>query len=123
MTFCETLKKLRIRNNYSQIDLAKEMNVRQYVISSWETGRSEPSIKQIIELSKIFNIPCDYLLGKDEIIVSSEKDFLRVVEEFLEDSSDELEETIQMIVKNANKEEKKEITNILKSLYNLTNKG
>ena len=36
MTFGETLKRLRQRNNISQDELAKKLNVKQYVISSWE---------------------------------------------------------------------------------------
>ena len=44
MAFKDSLEKLRIRNNLSQIELADKLNVKQYVISSWENGRSEPSI-------------------------------------------------------------------------------
>ena len=44
MSFNEQLTKLRKRNNITQIELANLMNVKQYVISSWETGRSEPNI-------------------------------------------------------------------------------
>ena len=48
MAFKDALKKLRIRNNLNQVELADKLNVKQYVISSWEIGRSEPSIKQLI---------------------------------------------------------------------------
>ena len=75
MAFKDSLKKLRIRNNLSQIELADKLNVKQYVISSWEIGRSEPSINQIIELANIFKIPTDYLLNKELIMVSSENEF------------------------------------------------
>ena len=43
MTFGETLKRLRQRKNISQDELAKELNVKQYVISSCEIERSEPN--------------------------------------------------------------------------------
>ena len=55
MTFGETLKRLRQRNNISQDELAKKLDVKQYVISSWEIGRSEPNIEQIKFLSTYFN--------------------------------------------------------------------
>ena len=71
MSFNEQLTKLRKRNNITQIELANLMNVKQYVISSWETGRSEPNISQIIKLSDIFKIPTDYLLDRPIIISSS----------------------------------------------------
>ena len=73
MTFGETLKRLRQRNNISQDELAKKLNVKQYVISSWEIGRSEPNIEQIKFLSTYFKVPTDYLLGKNVIMVDDEK--------------------------------------------------
>lgn len=122
MAFKDSLKKLRIRNNLNQVELANKLNVKQYVISSWEIGRSEPSIKQLKELSNIFNVPTDYLLDKDIILVSSEEEFNIVTNEMLNDSIDEFEECVNKIRDNCSKEQKKEISNILKSLYNITNK-
>ena len=120
MAFKDSLKKIRIRNNLSQIELAEKLNVKQYVISSWEIGRSEPSINQIVKLSNIFKVPTDYLLDKDEIIVSSEDEFKIVISEIEKDRIDEFEEYIKKIRENCTDEQKKEISNILKSLYNIT---
>ena len=120
MAFKDSLKKLRVRNNLSQIELAKKLNVKQYVISSWEIGRSEPSINQVIELSNIFKVPTDYLLDKDVVIVSSEEEFKIVTAEIAKDCIDEFEECINKIRENCSDEQKKEIANILKSLYNIT---
>ena len=94
MAFKDSLKKLRVRNNLSQIELAEKLNVKQYVISSWEIGRSEPSINQIVELSNIFKIPTDYLLDKDVVIVSSEEEFTIITAEMAKDCIDEFEECI-----------------------------
>lgn len=121
MSFKDSLKKLRVRNNLSQIELAEKLNVKQYVISSWEIGRSEPSINQIVELSNIFKVPTDYLLDKDVIIVSSEAEFNIVTKEMVKDAIDEFEECIENIRQNCSNEQKKEISNILKSLYKMTN--
>ena len=66
MSFGSQLTKLRKRKNMTQIDLANLMDVKQYVVSSWEIGRSEPNISQIIKLSDIFCVPTDYLLDKNE---------------------------------------------------------
>lgn len=121
MAFKDSLKKLRVRNNLSQIELAEKLNVKQYVISSWEIGRSEPSINQVIELSNIFKIPTDYLLDKDVVIVSSEEEFRIVSSEMAKDCIDEFEECIKKIRENCSDEQKKEIANILKSLYKMTN--
>ena len=120
MAFKDSLKKLRIRNNLNQIELADMLNVKQYVISSWEIGRSEPSITQLIELSNIFKIPVDYLLDKDVVLVSNEEEFNIVTNEMFKDSIDDFEECVNNIRQNCSDEQKKEISNILKSLYNIT---
>ena len=121
MTFGENLKRLRQRKNISQDELARKLNIKQYVISSWEIGRSEPSINQIVELSNIFKIPTDYLLDKDVVIVSSEEEFTIVTAEMAKDCIDEFEECIGKIRENCTDEQKKEISSILKSLYKMTN--
>ena len=64
MTFGETLKVLRQRNNLKQEQLAKKMGVKQYVISGWEIGRSEPSMREIFKLADIFKVSIDKLLGR-----------------------------------------------------------
>ena len=120
MAFKDSLKKLRVRNNLSQTELADKLKVKQYVISSWEIGRSEPSINQLIELANIFKVPSDYLLDKDIILVSSEEEFNIVANEMVRDSIDEFEECVEKIRANCTNEQKKEISNILKSLYNIT---
>lgn len=121
MAFKDSLKKLRVRNNLSQTELAEKLNVKQYVISSWEIGRSEPSINQLIILADIFKVPTDYLLDKDVIIVSSETEFNIVTTQMVKDAIDEFEECIDNIRQNCSNEQKKEISNILKSLYKMTN--
>ena len=121
MAFKDSLKKLRVRNNLSQTELAEKLNVKQYVISSWEIGRSEPSINQLIILADIFKVPTDYLLDKDVIIVSSEVEFNIVPTEMVKDAIDEFEECIDNIRQNCSNEQKKEISNILKSRYKMTN--
>ncbi len=120
MAFKDSLKKLRIRNDLNQIELADKLNVKQYVVSSWEIGRSEPSISQLIELSNILNVPIDYLLDKDRVLVSSQEEFNIVTEHMIKDSIDDFEECVNAIRKNCTDEQKKEISNILKSLYNIT---
>lgn len=63
MEFKDSLKKIRQEKHLSQQALSDLVGVRQYVIASWETGRSEPSIKDIIKLQSVLNVPLEYLLG------------------------------------------------------------
>lgn len=66
MEFKERLKELRSERNLTQKQLALLLGVSDDCIFFWEKGRSEPSVQQIIELSNIFDVTTDYLLGKTE---------------------------------------------------------
>ena len=119
MTFGETLKKLRQRKNISQDDLAKELNVKQYVISSWEIGRSEPNIEQIKFLSSCFNIPTDYLLGKDAILVNDEKEFEIVTNHFKQDVNDGVISEVIKLLEDLNEKDRVKIAKIVKDTIEL----
>ncbi len=62
MEFYENLKALRKENKIDQTKLAKELKVSPKTISHWETGYTEPSIAQLVSLSKIFNVSLDELI-------------------------------------------------------------
>ena len=116
MGFKEQLSKLRKRKNITQVDLAKQMNVRQYIISSWETGRSEPSISQIIKLCDILKVPADYLLDRAIIGVSSEEDFNKMIENIDKDIKEDFLKDIKDLCKDFNDAKKQKVINIIKEL-------
>ncbi len=64
VTFNQRLKDLRKEKNISQLELAKLLNMTKMAISHWESGHSEPSISQLIEISNYFDVTVDYLIGK-----------------------------------------------------------
>lgn len=119
MTFGETLKRLRQRKNISQDELAKELNVQQYVISSWEIGRSEPDIEQIKFLSTYFSVPTDYLLGKDVIMVNDEKEFETITNHFKQDVNDNAINEVIKLLEELNEKNKNKIVKIIKDAINL----
>ncbi|MGN0618458.1 MAG: helix-turn-helix transcriptional regulator [Candidatus Coproplasma sp.] len=61
--FKERLKELRVERKLSQADLAKELNVSQRSISSWETGFRQPDFETLERIAKFFDVTADYLLG------------------------------------------------------------
>ena len=63
MSFSENLKKLRKSYEISQKAFARELNVSQSTVASWETGAREPSIETLLSLSAFFNVSVDYLLS------------------------------------------------------------
>jgi len=63
LTIGEKIKNLREDNNLTQVMLGKKLNMTQRKISYIENNQFEPSIQDIIEICKFFNVSADYLLG------------------------------------------------------------
>ncbi len=61
--FSQRLTELRKEKNLSQDKLAKQLNIKQQTVSSWEKGEREPDFDMLITLAKVFNVSTDYLLG------------------------------------------------------------
>ena len=61
--FGTRLKDLRQEKNMGQIALAKALGVGKSIISAWETGKSEPTLSNLIKIANFFNISLDYLAG------------------------------------------------------------
>ncbi|TYS69830.1 helix-turn-helix transcriptional regulator [Sutcliffiella horikoshii] len=57
------IKYLRNQKNWSQQDLADRLNRVHGTISKWETEKEVPPIETLIELSKLFEVSIDYLVG------------------------------------------------------------
>ena len=120
MSFKDQLTKLRKRNNMNQTELANQIGVKQYVISSWETGRSEPSMKQLVKLSDIFNISTDYLIDKPSIIVDNEEDYNRVIKNIKIDLENDFINNVYEMCKELNADKKKKILNIIQASIDLS---
>ena len=59
----ERIKELRLANNLTQVELAKDLNVTKQCVSNWENNNIQPSVDMLIKLAKYFSVSCDYLLG------------------------------------------------------------
>lgn len=62
-TLAERLTQLRIKNNYSQTDVAKRIHVTPALISAYEKTERNPSIDKLIALADIYHTTTDYILG------------------------------------------------------------
>lgn len=61
--FGNTLKSLRLQNDYTQARLAQKLGLTKSVISAYETGLRMPSYDVLITIAKTFKVTTDYLLG------------------------------------------------------------
>lgn len=70
----ERIKYLREKMGWTQKELAKKVNVSPQVISNWEREYTTPDSDDIARLSKVMDVPSDYLLGNiDDPSVKEEK--------------------------------------------------
>ena len=62
---CDTIKELRVRAGLSQSALAKKIGVTRSAVNAWEMGLSIPTTQYIAELTQLFHVSADYMLGLD----------------------------------------------------------
>ncbi len=63
MEYYERIKILRQKNNMSQEDLSKLLNISQQSLSKYENNERRLPIDLLVSYSKIFNVSIDYIMG------------------------------------------------------------
>jgi len=56
------LKKLRLKNEYKQIELANILGVGRSTYAKYETGTIQPPNDQVVKIAKLFKVSSDFLL-------------------------------------------------------------
>lgn len=67
--FAVNLKNLRTEKGLNQTELAEKLFINKSMISSYEKGTRMPSLDILMQLTFIFNVSIDYMLGvqRDEV--------------------------------------------------------
>lgn len=65
------LKKLRLKQHYTQKDVADILGVTRATISGYEQGVAEPPADILIKLASIYKCTTDYILGMSKMNVIS----------------------------------------------------
>ncbi len=73
MTTGEKIQNLRQQKGWSQERLGQELNLSRQSISKWESGTANPTVENLKELAKIFDVSVDSLLGNEIIIPDKEQ--------------------------------------------------
>lgn len=93
------IKTHRIRNQFTQDDIAQFLNVSKTSVSKWENNLATPDIYHLIQLSKLFNISIDQLVDHSPILSKQQvrkkyQDFLNAFQaRQVDDVMDEVEAT------------------------------
>ena len=66
--FSANLKDIRVSRNLTQKDLAEIINVSDRTVSSWEAGRTEPSLDMVDKLSEALRCHNSDLIGVGHIV-------------------------------------------------------
>ena len=63
----QRIQELRKAYGWSQVEVARRLNVAKQTVSNWENGNIQPSITMLLRLAELFNVSTDYLLGLDDV--------------------------------------------------------
>jgi transcriptional regulator with XRE-family HTH domain len=76
----DKIAQLRKSKNWSQSDLAKELNASRDIIGKYERNENLPSIEMALKIANVFDIPVDFLLGEGKH-ASYDKDTVKRLED------------------------------------------
>lgn len=62
----QKIKKKRQDFHMSQEDLARELNLTRQAISKWEMDKAQPTMANLRELSKVFDVDMAYFIDEDK---------------------------------------------------------
>ncbi|MCH5158478.1 MAG: helix-turn-helix transcriptional regulator [Clostridiales bacterium] len=62
----ENIKRLRLSNNITQVELAERLGVSKQCVSNWENDYIQPSIDMLVKIAKFFKVSTDFLLDLDD---------------------------------------------------------
>lgn len=65
----EILKKLRVRHQLTQDELAQKLFVTRQAVSRWENGETEPGTDSLRLLSAVFGVSVNTLLGSPRALI------------------------------------------------------
>lgn len=60
------IAQLRKEKGLSQVKFAMELNLSQYMVSAYESGRNQPSLEILVQIADYFRVSTEYLLERTD---------------------------------------------------------
>ena len=78
MNYGKRFQLYRRKKQLTQKDAADELGVKPYQLANYESNRSEPNIKVLIGMSKLYGVSIEQLLGvTQETFLESNEDLIK----------------------------------------------
>ncbi len=98
--FMDRIKELRTEFGFTQEKLGNMLGITKTGISYWESGTSVPNDEMLINISNIFHVSIDYLLGKSDIRnINNENEDYRIAFDDIGKDYAELEDSEKDMIK------------------------
>lgn len=69
MSTKDVLKNVRVKNNLTQDEMAEKLSVTRQAVSRWENGDSTPNIETLKQISIVFDVSINTLLGSPRKLI------------------------------------------------------
>lgn len=78
MNYGKRFQLYRRKRQLTQKDAADELGIKPYQLANYESNRSEPNIKVLIGMSKLYGVSIEQLLGvTQETFLESNEDLIK----------------------------------------------
>lgn len=94
----ENIKFLRQQHEWTQYELSIKLNISRSVIAKWENNTITPDIRTLVELSDVFNVSLDNLVGNRTFHEELLKDFKRIYESKSKPFDEDVMELVEFIM-------------------------
>ena len=76
MTFSESLRRFRKERGLTQKQIADAVGTKVSVYQRYERGTAYPSVMVVTKIADAFNVPLDYLVGRDDDVQNKSESYL-----------------------------------------------
>ena len=85
----------RQRSKLTQAEAAKVLGIKSYQLANYESNRSEPNIKTLKGMSKLYHVSIDVMLGNTPLFESEEYKKIEAENEEFENFKGKLEKLLK----------------------------